>query len=669
MKKIDIESLCKIHRDNNIMLQNLYQNGIIDFVNEEKQNLSEDLKFIENLKQVSIWSANINKILSSTTKSMKSIILKQCVSKQDKEFLDLCGDEKCNYLIHNKYRMELYRDVKCCMCKDDGYDDGSKMETYECHHVFHEKCFIDYVITNYLYKDRDPQWQPIECVVCEKFCIYVLPSQWQQAQKSIGNNIGNDNEQQLLNNRGNEYNNRDYNNTYTDYEKEHIGNIEHNTNNELKNIQRENYVEHNEEKKILLIDTENENYNIDDAQQQLNNKINYIDNKSGNQVNIQNKQLESFPDNASNQKQNTEIINATIKQEVHYALLHDDWSIIDKQGINELEHIEPYMVAQYQGKSWREIMMLLTYKRKNRLREQKSINIKYPPFVSTPTSTTYNMYQNIKFELDDLFEMRLFNYDRKDLYEIVPLEHDFRKYNATLFMDDKRWRQLVKVYRAPYSWLRKNVYMIINKQLELYFLSVLCQRNNNRALWNDSLYQRWKRSAIPYEYCWVYRGNKKISEESWNSLVMSQGLDWLAHPLAYRNTETMIYDNYGKRISIIDIIQSGRVYYRLQQIHYNHNSTNGVKFIKYDARDPSKWYNEIKTDYIGDVPELIRWRLYGKIDYRSFLKKEYEVFKSFCEHNADLDPSAYNNRKGIAWVTEYLEWEKELEQEVYIDCL
>ena len=633
--EMSLLQLLEVSMSNFGIIKQLEKNGVNNLLTCKSQELSNKL-MREEFKEVCRMVLENNKKLNYIKSLGDEELLKQSVNDGDNEFFKLCGIRQTNYVIRNIYTFESYRHKCCCVCKDELYADISKLEAFNCKHVYHKDCLLRCVINSYQYEQRMPSCEPVRCEGCQLHCIYILPSQWNEAQDALNGKQDFDNGIMFsrIGPKDDKYNVLQ-------------GNME-----QKMDEQDEPYkndcidVKHNDDEEINHQHIEQREW-----------YPNLNEHRCSEHATTKTDMERRVPNIVNEDKETSRLIKATIKEEVHHALIYNQWDMVDQQGINELDYVEPYMVPYYKGKQWHEIISVLSAERAKRLgQDEHAHDIRCPERPHTDGQIN-KKYFGIMFELNDLFKVRMLNYERKDLYIRIPDHHDVKQHNNVSSMDNKRWRQMVKIYGAPYSWAWKNIYMHISKELESYFINVLSGPNNHRAAYNDALYQEWKRSAIPYEYCWIYRNNKKISERVWHRIVLSLGCDWWSHPVAHRNTLTRIYDNYGKRISIVDIIQSGRIYYRLYQ-RYDKQYNLSVQFIRYDARDPSEWYNKTKSDGIGDVPELIRWRMYGKVNYFEFLIKEREVYSVYCDNHPESEYYRFNGVKGLEWVRDYLRWQE-----------
>ena len=201
-------------------------------------------------------------------------------------------------------------------------------------------------------------------------------------------------------------------------------------------------------------------------------------------------------------------------------------------------------------------------------------------------------------------------------------------------LPSKRWQQLVTIQKKREEWYDGNTMEVSDNVTKAYLYRLMKndtkmgKDKNNKYL---EQYNKWKRTKVPYEYCWLAEDNKKISHAYWISLVNKFGIDWLSHPMAKRNTVYSVYDIFGQHVSIATIMHKGHYILRLYQCRQTTQTV--IKYITYDPRKPSEWILNMDGDRYKDVPELVRWRAYGQPTFEKFLEQDKAVFHEFITCN------------------------------------
>lgn len=227
----------------------------------------------------------------------------------------------------------------------------------------------------------------------------------------------------------------------------------------------------------------------------------------------------------------------------------------------------------------------------------------------------------------------------------------------------KRWHQIISAHKKSIQWVNTGIMAISKASIETHLHRLMQPPVHYRIghLTTDQtqqfkVYEKWKQSKIPYEYCWLREDNVKIHPAHWNMIVDLFEIDWRCHPLAKRNTIKSVYDVFGKHISIAMIMHTGCYIMRLYQCRQKGHTI--IKYITYDPRKPSEWILNMNNDIYKDVPELIRWRAYGQPSFEDFLVLDNDNFMQYILGNWETTKHMnhqqqyeyYNARNGLIWI-------------------
>ena len=603
-------------------LKELQGNGIEGYIDKNDNQNTKSLKAIINTFHSACITMNDS--ISTVANNTNKHLLKAMMSSDDGKRINSTPNGPYNYAIDNIHRKYEIQNTTCSACNQNHHmgDKQNKLQAFHCKHVYHRSCFIQKIVEEY-HMGRQPQSEPIYCNGCDDRNIYVTQSQLLEACTVLYSDDDDDN----------------------DIPAEQHGESEItqqrtpppiNTSNARQQNKAKPCIEANEEK--TAIHATKSHSTIHAKQTAANHGSKPTETELASQ----------------------QLVRNMIKHDVAEAFRLNNWSVIDAQDINELEFVTRDMVPQYNNLHWDTIIRILTQNRNNRLNtihHMHTITRRQPP----PTNWPYTMehmqqvhqrYKETRFDLERLTETGTRNGRRDDLKnDEIPQESAYRRYNNTATMTNARWRQLIKIYKTSPEMYNNNNQVQNKPELVLYFLTVLSAPNNKEATHYNEEYQIWKKSAVSYEHCWLYRKGKKIPEEEWNQTRQQYALDYLTHPIAHRNTWKTAYDAYGKRINAIDMMTHGRIYCRLYQFAAANYLPRAI-WIEYDTRNPTRWNQQFHNKEILDVPEMIRWRMYGMISYDAFLQRDEYEFSKFRRPGVRLeeDKASYNTRNGVRWL-------------------